>query len=1222
MSIETLVAACCAMLGSLADDPVSFKRDVAPLVVRKCLSCHNDQKAESGLNLKTFSLLRKGGKAYGDGILEPSNPEASALLEVVLPDAAPRMPYKLPALSDAEIDILRRWIAEGATFDAESEAQTLLSSLVDPLDGLPNVVPTQAVSDPVAAMAFARDSHWLAAAVGNAVEVTSLDGGFETFVLEGHPGAINALLVTPDGKAIVACGGRPGMFGAISVWDVATKKRRIELRGHTDAILAADLAQDGRTLATSSYDRLIKLWDLDSGVELSTLKEHTDAVYSVCFSPDGGLLASAGGDRTVKVWRPATGERLLSLSDATAEQYAVCFGASSEVLYAGGVDRVIRGWHIEGKEATLFTSSFAHDAAILELVFDKRSQRLLSASEDRSIKSWPIPALESGELLAKTSEWPLSVELDPNGDQLAVGLYDGALVLLAAKSGELVRQVRNAPVRHEARRVAAAAQEPAPTPAAKKVELLRYATLAPPNPRGGLRGTRVRVSLSGHGVGSAQAIAFASPGVSARLIPKDPADANNIDAEFEIAADARLGVHTFQLRTALGTTPPVTFAVANDAEVAEAEPNNTVANANPIQLPVTLLGTVDRPGEVDVFQFDVREGELLVIECLARPLGSGLSCRLVLRDAAGVEVARATRGDDGREALLIHTPNQSGRWTLEVSDTDMGGSGNHFYRLAINGLPFATSVFPLSVVAGAESEVRFRGSQLAGERKLAAVDAQAQPGSIVPLAGLDLPRSVGLARVVAAGTVALESEPNHEIAVAQLLDSPGGISGTIESPDDNDLYGIDAKKGERLVFEVFARRLGSALDPVIEILDEEGQPLPRAVARPIRQTLVAFRDHPSTGRNIRLTYPWTGFKQGDYVLIGREVSRIAELPRNLDDDAVFWGLGNARNNTGDRVGLLGTTPEHHPQNQPIYQVELHPPGSTFASGGIAPLTVYYRNDDGGPGFGKDSMLEFESPRDGRFHIRVADVRGLGGPDFGYHLVTRRAQPDFELSLATNSPNIPRNSSVVIPVNVRRIDGFMGPIDVTVENLPAGITATSVRVEPEQYTAELLFSADTQAAPFPASSWAITGRAQLNSGGSDPRTLVHSIEVGKLAGGWITVVPEPNLKVTSVSDRVEIEPGRETTLSLTIERRNGFAGRVPIEIRNLPFGVRVLNVGLNGVLVTEQQTERTITLYAEPWVAAQEHPFYAVALCEPAGTNDSSPAISLIVRPEVSSSAER
>jgi hypothetical protein len=74
--------------------------------------------------------------------------------------------------------------------------------------------------------------------------------------------------------------------------------------------------------------------------------------------------------------------------------------------------------------------------------------------------------------------------------------------------------------------------------------------------------------------------------------------------------------------------------------------------------------------------------------------------------------------------------------------------------------------------------------------------------------------------------------------------------------------------------------------------------------------------------------------------------------------------------------------------------------------------------------------------------------------------------------------------------------------------------------------------------------------------------------------------------------------------------------VPIDVRNLPFGVRVLNIGLNGVLVTEQQRQRTIVLYAEPWVEAAQRPFYAVGKAEAAATEHSSPPIELVVAPRV------
>ena len=74
------------------------------------------------------------------------------------------------------------------------------------------------------------------------------------------------------------------------------------IQGHKDAILSVAFSPDGSTIATGSYDKLVKLWDAATGKELRTLKEHSDAVYSVAFLPGGTQLVSGAGDRTLKIW--------------------------------------------------------------------------------------------------------------------------------------------------------------------------------------------------------------------------------------------------------------------------------------------------------------------------------------------------------------------------------------------------------------------------------------------------------------------------------------------------------------------------------------------------------------------------------------------------------------------------------------------------------------------------------------------------------------------------------------------------------------------------------------------------------------------------------------------------------------------------------------------------------------------------------------------------------
>ena len=83
---------------------------------------------------------------------------------------------------------------------------------------------------------------------------------------------------------------------------------------------------------------------------------------------------------------------------------------------------------------------------------------------------------------------------------------------------------------------------------------------------------------------------------------------------------------------------------------------------------------------------------------------------------------------------------------------------------------------------------------------------------------------------------------------AQELAVPGGASGHIGHDGDVDFYRFRARKGERIVVEVYGRRLGSPIDSIVEVLERAGRPIPRAVLRPVDQTEVAFRDHPVDDR--------------------------------------------------------------------------------------------------------------------------------------------------------------------------------------------------------------------------------------------------------------------------------------------------------------------------------------------------------------------------------------
>ena len=107
-----------ALLGKASGKgTVSFAKDVAPILVAKCVSCHDDN-AKGGLRLDTFAGLEKGGAS--GLLLVPGNAQNSRLVQkLVTPNAQQRMPKGGAALTANEIQAIGTWVAEGAKFDGD-----------------------------------------------------------------------------------------------------------------------------------------------------------------------------------------------------------------------------------------------------------------------------------------------------------------------------------------------------------------------------------------------------------------------------------------------------------------------------------------------------------------------------------------------------------------------------------------------------------------------------------------------------------------------------------------------------------------------------------------------------------------------------------------------------------------------------------------------------------------------------------------------------------------------------------------------------------------------------------------------------------------------------------------------------------------------------------------------------------------------------------------------
>ncbi len=701
-------------------------------------------------------------------------------------------------------------------------------------------------------------------------------------------------------------------------------------------------------------------------------------------------------------------------------------------------------------------------------------------------------------------------------------------------------------------------------------------TLNSVSPIGVARGTSVEMTVEGLNLGRSSAIYFSEPGVTGRILrvkelpdlsdvrlgsngtlstidlgPLPPR--NQVTVEIEVSPDAEIGPVRFRLQTPLGTSPEGRFLIEPYyGESPDKEPNDTPENAFECFLPTILAGTISKPGDVDFYKIKVDAGEELVFENGAALIGSTLEPVVTIL-AEDQSVVKEFGGAGGMDAIrFAHKFEKAGSFYIRVADYAKSGKNSHFYRIKVGNFPLVAHAWPLGVQLGKTREIALDGWNVPAKLSV--------KGDPTPDSEDSLRLRVG--HSFNQFSLALGRDPEMDGAGANAaIPVPVTINGRLESKAGHS-YKFHARKGQKLVFEVNSRRLGSPLDSFVEILDANAQPIERATVRPVLETNTTLAERDSSSRNIRLQSAM-GFHVGDYVMIGGEILRFEADPKGPDDDAVFESFG------GQRIAFFDTTTEAHAVDKAVYKVQIHPHGAKFSANGLPLVRLYYQNDDGGPGYGKDSLVHFTAPADGEYSVHLRDVRNMAGHDFAYRLNVREPRPDFRLSVSPRNPSIPAGGCIPINVTAFRMDGFEDAIQIALNDLPPGIHASAGSIAAGQVSTTILLSADAGAKLDRAAPLRVTGRSGAQAHNADaPDNL-------KL----ISLMPPPDLTMTSETREIVLEPGGTAEVTVDVQRHNGFGGRVPVSVRNLPPRVLVLDIGLNGVLINENETRRAFTIQA-------------------------------------------
>ncbi|MEM8734637.1 MAG: DUF1549 domain-containing protein, partial [Planctomycetota bacterium] len=276
--------------------PISFIEQIEPIFRTHCQGCHQPAKAQGEYVMTDFAHLLAAGES-GDAAVVPGDAESSYLYQqIAVVDGEAAMPKKGKPLHASEIELIRKWIEQGAPNDSP-ENETTYSSDSPPSYQRPPMV---------TALAFSPDGRWLASSGFHEVFLIDTSTWKTEKRLVGLSERIEAISFSPDSKRLAVTGGSPGRLGEVQLWDVATGELTLSKQITYDVLYGGRFSPDGKLVAFGATDNVVRAIDAETGVQVLQQGAHDDWIRAVAFNPSGTHLLSAGRDMTVKLTEVAT----------------------------------------------------------------------------------------------------------------------------------------------------------------------------------------------------------------------------------------------------------------------------------------------------------------------------------------------------------------------------------------------------------------------------------------------------------------------------------------------------------------------------------------------------------------------------------------------------------------------------------------------------------------------------------------------------------------------------------------------------------------------------------------------------------------------------------------------------------------------------------------------------------------------------------------------------
>jgi hypothetical protein len=126
----------------------------------------------------------------------------------------------------------------------------------------------------------------------------------------------------------------------------------------------------------------------------------------------------------------------------------------------------------------------------------------------------------------------------------------------------------------------------------------------------------------------------------------------------------------------------------------------------------------------------------------------------------------------------------------------------------------------------------------------------------------------------------------------------------------------------------------------------------------------------------------------------------------------------------------------------------------------------------------DSWLTAKLPAAGTYYLHLYDTQNQGGPEYAYRLRISPPRPDFDLRIVPSSVNVRAGGTTAITVRALRREGCNGPIQLQLDDAPAGFRLSGATILAGQDRVRCTLSVPTELAEEPV-ALKMYGRATID-----------------------------------------------------------------------------------------------------------------------------------------------